>query len=193
MGFPKTTSNERIMTRLKEGDKAPDFCFDTPWETGREFHAGSAGKPSVLLFLRYIGCPVCGMEMAAYRRHIGLIEGKGARLFVILQSPAATIADGTGRQEWPYTVVCDPQGLIFRQYGVAAGGLLRYLHPAGLTAAVKATLKGFRHGKFEGRETQLPAVFIVAPDGSIQYAHYGAHVADVPAPAVVASHLAPGP
>lgn len=181
------------MTRLNPGDSAPDFHFDTPWESGREFRAGAAGKPSVLLFLRYVGCPVCRMEMADYRRHIDLIEGKGARLLAILQSPAAVIASRTGRHEWPFTIVCDPQGLIFRQYGVAAGGLLRYLRPAGLIAAVKATARGYRHGKFEGRETQLPAVFIVAPDGMIQYAFYGRHIADVPAPSVIAAHIHQGP
>ena len=86
-------------------------------------------------------------------------------------------------------IICDPQGLLFQQYRVAAGGLIKYLHPAGLIGAINATLKGYRHGKFEGKETQLPAVFIVTPDRMIKYAYYGKNVSDVPKPAVIASHI----
>lgn len=177
------------MTRLKEGDKAPDFRFDTPWEKGEKFHAASGKKISVLVFLRYLGCPVCRMEMAILKGGIGLIERKGARLFVVLQSPGVTIAGQTRKEDWPFTIICDPQEVIFKQYRVAPGGLLNYLHPAGLAAAIKATVKGYRHGKFEGRETQLPAVFIVSPEKKIKYAYYGRNIADVPAPAAIASRL----
>ncbi len=175
------------MTRFKEGDQAPDFQFDTPWDKGLEFHTISAGKPSVLIFLRYLGCPICQIDMATFKREINLIEQKGARLFVALQSSADTVAGLTGKDDWPFTIICDPQGVIFQRYRVEPGGLIRYLHPAGLMAAIKATLKGYKHGKFEGKETQLPAVFIVTPDRMIKYAYYGENISDVPAPATIAS------
>jgi peroxiredoxin len=177
------------MIRLKEGDNASDFQFDTPWEKGLGFHTISTGKSSVLIFLRYLGCPICQMDMASFKREINLIKQKGAQLFVLLQSSAATVAGLTNKEDWPFTLICDPQGVIFQQYRVAAGGIINYLHPAGLIAAINATLKGYWHGKFEGKETQLPAVFIVTPDKMIQYAYYGENISDIPKPAVIASHI----
>jgi hypothetical protein len=50
-------------------------------------------------------------------------------------------------------------------------------------------MQGYRHGKFEGHETQLPAVFIVGKDSMIKFAHYGRHLSDIPAPAAVAANI----
>jgi len=43
---------------------------------------------------------------------------------------------------------------VFQLYDVEAGGIIKYLHPAGLIAAIKATFRGFLHGKLkEGNTT----------------------------------------
>ena len=52
------------------------------------------------------------------------------------------------------------------------------LAPNVLKESVKATLKGYMHGKFEGDEFQKPADFIIAPDGKILWAHYGKDISD---------------
>ena len=80
----------------------------------------------------------------------------------------------------PFTIICDPQGQVFQIYGVEAGGIIKYLHPAGLIAAIKAVSRGFMHGKFEGKETQLPAAFAMTADKIIKYAHYGENISDMP-------------
>ena len=175
--------------RLKVGDKAPDFIFETPWEGGKGFYEAAGEKPSVLVFLRYLGCPICQIDMANLRREINLIEQKGAALFVVLQSPPATVSSATKKEDWPFTIICDPLGHLFHLYYVEPGGILKYMHPAGLIAAVKATLQGYRHGKFEGHETQLPATFIAAPDKTITFAHYGKHLDDIPSTATMAANI----
>ncbi|MFZ5569537.1 MAG: peroxiredoxin-like family protein [Thermodesulfobacteriota bacterium] len=174
---------------LKPGDKAEDFRFETPWDISRNFYSATAGKTAVLVFLRYFGCPVCRMEMADLKREIGLFNRKQAEVLVFLQSPPATLAIHANPEDWPFTIVCDPTGELFRLYGVETGGIFKYLHPAGLVAAVKATARGFRHGKFEGRETQLPAVFVVSREKTIAWAHYGKTIGDVPSPLAIANHL----
>jgi peroxiredoxin len=175
--------------KLRVGDKAPDFIFETPWERGRGFYEAAGNKPAVLVFLRYLGCPICQIDMANLKREIGLIEQKGARLFVILQSSPDVVASATKKEDWPFTIICDPKGDLFQLYHVEPGGIIKYLHPAGLVAAIKATLQGYRHGKFEGHETQVPAVFIVAPDKVVKYAHYGRHISDVPSPSTLAANI----
>ncbi|MEE9913528.1 MAG: AhpC/TSA family protein [Deltaproteobacteria bacterium] len=167
-------------SKLAIGDKAPDFKFATPWDKEITLYADAGNHPAILIFLRYYGCPVCQMEMASMKREIGPVAQKGARLFVVLQSAPETIVSLIKKDDFPFTIICDPQGKIFRRYGVEAGGMIKYLHPAGLLAAIKAISRGFGHGKFEGRETQLPAAFAMTADRLITYAHYGKNIGDMP-------------
>jgi thioredoxin-dependent peroxiredoxin len=175
--------------KLQPGDMAPDFTFETPWEKGLTFSDCAKGKPAVLVFLRYYGCPVCQMDMANLKNEISLFEKKEARLFIVIQSSPETVSSLTARQDWPFTIICDANGDIFEKYQVAPGGIIKYLHPAGLIAALRATSKGYRHGKFEGHETQLPAFFVVDSSRGITFAHYGDNIVDIPSPSVIASHL----
>jgi peroxiredoxin len=175
--------------RLRVGDKAPDFKFETPWERGGGFYEAAGNKPAVLVFLRYLGCPICQIDMANLKGEIGLIEQKKAKLFVILQSSPDVVASATKKEDWPLTIICDLKGDLFQLYHVEPGGIIKYLHPAGLIAAIKATLQGYRHGKFEGHETQVPAVFIVSPDKVVKYAHYGRHISDIPSTGTLAANI----
>ena len=167
-------------SKLTIAKKAPDFRFKTPWNDEVNFYDAVGNSPAVLIFLRYYGCPVCQMEMAKIKQEIELVSKKGGRVFVVLQSAQETLASLTNKEDWPFTIISDPQGKVFKLYGVEAGGIIKYLHPAGLIAAIKAVRQGFRHGKFEGKETQLPAAFAVAADKIIKYAHYGENISDMP-------------
>ena len=175
--------------RLQIGDQAPDFEFQIPWSPGQSFYGATGKNPAVLVFLRYLGCPVCQMEMALLKREIALFTQKGAQVYVFLQSTPESVARSSNQEDWPFTIVCDPYGLIFQKYNVAPGGVLKYLHPAGAIAAIKSILKGFRHGKFEGKETQLPAAFIVDAMKIVAFSYYGSHVGDVPAPETLSALL----
>ena len=160
--------------------KAPDFRFKTPWDDEVKFYDAVGNNPAVLIFLRYYGCPVCQMEMAKIKQEIELVSKKGGRVFVVLQSAPETIASLIKKNDFPFTIICDLQGKVFQLYGVEAGGIIKYLHPAGLIAAVKAISRGFRHGKFEGKETQLPAAFAMTADKIIKFGHYGKNISDMP-------------
>ncbi len=174
---------------LRVGDRAPDFKFESPWDRERKFYEKTGNRPAVLVFLRYIGCPICQLAMADIKRDINLIEKAGASLSVVLQSSSSNLSSVTKKEDWPFTIISDFKGDIFKQYHVEPGGILKYLNPAGFIAVIKATLKGYMHGKFEGRETQLPAVFVVAPDKIITYAYYGKHISDIPSLGTITEHL----
>ncbi len=178
-----------MSTQLKVEDKAPNFQFDTPWSSSQDFYETIQNQNAVFIFLRYHGCPICQMEMVNLKREIKLFKNKNARVFVFLQSSTATLTSLAKKEDWPFDIVCDPKGTIFQLYGVEPGGILRYLHPAGLIGAIKATGRGFIHKKFEGKETQLPAAFIVKSNKNIKYAYYGKNISDVPKPATLAGKV----
>ncbi|MCP4136727.1 MAG: AhpC/TSA family protein [bacterium] len=176
-------------TQLKAGDKAANFQFDTPWKSSQDFYNTIQNQDAVFVFLRYYGCPVCQMEMGSLRREIELFNQKGARVFVFLQSSTETLIPLLEEEDWPFDIVCDPKGTIFQLYAVEPGGILKYLHPAGLLASIKAMSRGFFHKKFEGKETQLPAAFIIKADRTITFAYYGTNISDVPKPSALAEKL----
>ena len=166
--------------KLAMGDNPPNFRFKTPWDDEVKFYDATGNNPAVLIFLRYYGCPVCQMEMAKIKQEIDLVRKKGGRVFVALQSAPEMIASLIKRDDFPFTIICDPEGKIFQLYGVEAGGIIKYLHPDGLITVIKAIRQGFRHGKFEGKETQLPAAFVLDTAKVVKYAHYGKNVSDIP-------------
>lgn len=174
---------------LKAGDKAPNFQFNTPWTSSQEFYQIIKDHSAALVFLRYHGCPICQMEMANLKRDIELFNRKEVRVFVFLQSTTQTLASLAKKEDWPFDIVCDPEGAIFQLYAVEPGGILKYLHPAGLAAAIKAIKQGYHHKKFEGKEKQLPAAFIIKSDKTIKYAYYGKNVGDIPTPLTLAENL----
>jgi peroxiredoxin len=170
---------------LTIGNKAREFRFKTPWDDEVNFFDAVGNNPAVLIFLRYYGCPVCQMEMAKIKQEIDLVRKKGGCVFVALQSAPETIASLIKRDDFPFTIICDPQGKVFQLYGVETGGIIKYLHPAGLIAAINAISRGFRHGKFEGKETQLPAAFAMTADKIIKYGYYGENIGDMPSLAIM--------
>ena len=172
-------------SKLTTGDSAPDFRFQTPWDNDANFYEACGNKPAVLIFLRYYGCPVCRMEMSKIKQEIDPARKKGVNVFVVLQSGPQTLASLIDKEYWPFTIICDPQGTVFQLYCVEPGGIIKYLHPAGLFAAIEAMRQGFRHGKFEGLETQLPAAFTVSADKVIVFAHYGENISDIPPLAIM--------
>ena len=44
----------------------------------------------------------------------------------------------------------------------------------------QAKSAGLEHGKYEGDELQLPAVFVLDRERTVTHAHYGKKVSDVP-------------
>lgn len=166
--------------KLTAGSAAPDFVFDTPWAKGLKLSAFSKKGTTVLMFLRYMGCPICQMKIAELKKEFAQFEKRSAQLLVVLQSTPANITPLCAESEIPFTIVCDPKERIFTLYGVAPGSIFGYITPTTITRAIQATRKGFKHGKSEGNEKQLPATFIIDKGGNIRYAYYGKNVADVP-------------
>jgi peroxiredoxin len=168
------------MKRITDGMDAPDFTFDTPWEKSLRFYdILKEGKNTALIFLRYIGCPLCQMKISELIRDYERFREQGITLMVVLQSTPENIKN-TIEQKVPFSIVCDPEQKLFSLYGVRAGSIFRYATPSVIKKAIRARKAGFAHGTYEGNERQLPALFIVDPHGKVVYSYYGKNVGDMP-------------
>ena len=162
---------------------APDFTFDSPWKKSLSFYDFLKGEKTILMFLRYMGCPICQMKIAELKNDWDEFKKNKLNVLVVLQSDAKNVIginEIVKENDLPFTIVLDPKEEIFQLYGVLPGPFFRYVTPTVIKKALKSKKLGFKHGVNEGKEMQLPATFIVDKKKKIKYAYYGKNVSDVP-------------
>ncbi len=181
------------MAKLTAGGKMPDFSFETPFTKDRRL-AEAAGKitgKTAVVFLRYFGCTLCQLDMQQYAKGYEEMTAAGGQMLLVLQSDPQKIAAQIGPDTFPYEIICDPEQALYKMLEIAPaksmaalGGDLKTVAKIG-----KATAAGFKHGEYEGEELQLPAVFVMTPDLTLTYAHYGKTAGDIPGPKELAELL----
>lgn len=172
------------MAKVKVGDKALDFTFDTIDKKGLKLSevVKNADK-TIIHFLRYYGCPTCQLDIRYYMDLVDDIKAKNAQLFVALQSKPETLQNALGEETLPFDIICDPDQEIYKLYdigSIADFGLADKDVMEEKIAAIKEF--GITHGEYEGNEQQLPALFIVDKDMNLDYVQYSVNMTDMPAP-----------
>ncbi len=171
------------------GMQAPDFKFNTAWESNLDFHRAIKGTKTVLFFLRYMGCPLCQYKISELMRDMDRFKALGAGFFIVLQSDPAVVKEHIGSEEISFKIMCDPNQELFRLYGVEPGNIFHYIAPSVIRQAIRASRRGFAHGVKEGNEMQRPAVFIIDENKSVTFAYYGKNIGDVPDNGVILDRL----
>ncbi len=95
-----------------------------------------AGQPAVVVFGRYLGCPICQLQMDDLKQGVDVLRSRGAKVFYVLQSPVATVTSASEEKDWPFEIVSDPEAKVFAAYQVPYGNPLKLVGP-GLTQAVR--------------------------------------------------------
>jgi peroxiredoxin len=169
------------MNRLQKGSFAPNFHYQTHFDTeSKEYFIESQDKKSILFFLRYVGCLVCQLDIKRINDNLSSFRNKNTEVFVVLQSTNESIETYMELQQIDFKIVSDTFSKIYNSYAVKKGNLFQFLSPKSIPKVIKSMKYGFRHGKFEGEETQLPAVFIVDENHKITYCYYGKSISDLP-------------
>lgn len=171
------------MERFKAGDKFPNLTVKTAYEPDRQVEDILEGK-TIFWVLRYIGCPVCRLDVALIAERYEEFQEKGAQVFVVMQSDKEHIRESLKDTELPFEIICDDDMNFYQTLMIEpaksmdelAGKMLDKLQKKGALADEY----GFEHGDYEGDEQQLPALFIVDENGVIDYAHYAEELIDMP-------------
>ena len=173
------------MAKINAGERLPSFKFNTHLRDDLESLSVLKGK-TVFWVLRYIGCTVCRYDVHLIAKRYDEFKAKGAQVFVVMQSDRDHVVNDLKATDTvlPFEIICDPDQKIYELLSIEparsmeelAGGNMDELRAKG--AAAKEA--GFVHGDYEGNEQQLPAMFIVAEDGTVEYAHYATNIVDMP-------------
>ncbi|WP_422734885.1 peroxiredoxin-like family protein [Micromonospora sp. WMMD558] len=138
-----------------------------------------------LQFRRFAGCPICNLHLRSVVRRHDEITAAGVREVVFFHSPADELLPYA--EELPFPLVADPERRFYREFGVEAGPR-SLLDPrawrAILLGVVLDVVAVLRRRQRPPRLRQpagrlgLPADLLVAADGRVLAARYGAHADD---------------
>jgi peroxiredoxin Q/BCP len=161
--------------RLRVGDRAPAVVLEALG--GARLECSRPDWPVVLSFARYAGCPVCQVHVGRIAAAMPQFRARSCGVWMVFQSTPEKL--GAAMAEWQpgFAAVADPSARLYGSFGVVTS-VAGYLHPRSLTALMRAIVAGKRHGRFEGRETQMPADFVLDASGGIRLAYYGRDVGD---------------
>lgn len=163
---------------LSVGEKAPLFTFHLISGLPVNMHR----QTTVLAFLR----PVTGSQP---RLAVNLLQeawprfdAAGVAVVGITQADLEFSRDFVPRYHVLFPMVCDTSGEFFQAYQVPHDrgylGSLRALRPSSLRAALDALNLGRAGAQLPS--SQLPAFFVVSPDGTVRYARYGTSITEQP-------------
>lgn len=176
------------MAKLSVGDKMPNFVFNTAYENGKTVKGVlSHKKKTIFWVLRYIGCTTCRYDVhvmaARYQDFLNL----DAQIYVVMQSEPVNVREDLKETPLPFEIICDTRMEIYQALEIHATACKEDRMPTDPVEIAKLEEKkkkikelGIVHGKYEGNEQQLPALFVVEQDGTVSYAHYAKNSIDMP-------------
>lgn len=165
--------------------KAFDFSYHSVDGDKKQLSAKvQEADKTVLYFSRYMGCPFCQVDMVELCEEYPRLREKNVQLLLVLQSAPETVRNQTLIKDFPFEVVCDPEGTLYRLYGVkTASSMLKMINPLDrkLWKKIRSLLKHkLKHGAYEGNEQQLPALFLLNHNMDLFYSHYAKSISDMP-------------
>jgi peroxiredoxin len=140
-----------------------------------------AGKPLLLMFHRYAGCPMCNIRLHRFAGEYPELRARGLEAVAFFHSPAKEIRKHAGGRQYPFLIAADPKFRVYRQYGVETSWprlLTSFARPSVYRDMGRALREGFLGGKMPLRIAKMPADFFIGPDTRIYVAYYGRSISD---------------
>lgn len=162
--------------RLQPGD--PLRHFRLPDIAGGTFDTRSlAGRPFLLSFFRYAGCPFCNLRMHDLVASVPSF-GPDFTVVAVFDSPLDNLVAHAEGHKAPFPVLADAAGEAYAAYGVehSAVGVLKSV--VRLQAMLRAMRLGYVPTTIQGRLDTLPAEFLVDRGGIIRVVHYAQDAGD---------------
>ena len=165
--------------RLEAGEAAVPFTAQTIDGTAVSL-SQFAGKPVLLMFLRYASCPMCNLHLHDLAKGYGDLRDRGLAVVAFFHSSARAIRAHAGGRGYPFPFVADPEFRVYRMYGVETSWprfLISIVKPSFYVSFFRSLLHGFWGGAAL-EMAKMPADFLIGPDGRLVVAHYGRDIGD---------------
>ena len=150
-------------------------------------------RPTALVFLRHFGCVFCRHHAVRLHRARQGFEDAGVGLAVIGMGTPEDAAEFRRIHGMELPVLVDPDRRIYERAGAKIATIDELLSPKVVARGIKHTILSrlrlgsvvVHQGRIRGHAAQLGGVLVVAPDGSVRYAHLSEDASDDPSPSEV--------
>ena len=156
--------------KFEVGKKLEPFCCDTICQDGVSAEDLTEGLPTMFLFLRYYGCRICQLDLRDLDLGYEAVRRAGGRVVAVLQSKREILEAAAEEKPFPYTVICDPDQKLYRQFEILPAADRDELKGGDAPKkSARAVEMGLVHGEYEGNELQLPAAVLVDGEMTVRY------------------------
>ena len=164
--------------KLQPGDAAPELRTNDYLGNPVRLHEFK-GRWVLLSFYRYASCPFCNLRVHKLSQQAKELQQLNLSLIGVFQSPPDAIAKHAGARDPVFPLIADPSQALYAQFGLETSwvGVLTGMIFK-MPTMMAAMFKGFLPGSIEGEFTQMPADFLINPDGIIVIAKYGTDLGD---------------
>ena len=128
------------------------------------------GQPLLLTFYRFAACPLCSVRLHQLIVLYPQFHTKGLQVLGVLRSTKEEIKRHLGKRNLPFILMADEAAHYYRTYGLPVNDFDQ-LFPPDKADQQSPILSGLNRRQAEVR--QLPADFLIRPDGIIHTAYYG--------------------
>lgn len=151
-----------------EGIRSDNPCWNSLSEAmtqgGRSLLEIADEKPTLVVFLRHLGCTFCRETLADIASRKEFLSEKGVQpVFVHMSEEAPETESLFARYEVEEIPrISDPERRLYRAFGLERGTVGQVMGlRAILRGAVTALFKGYGFGKVQGDPFQMPGVFLI--------------------------------
>lgn len=137
--------------------------------------------PTVVAFLRHVGCPFAEATFRELRDRAE--HHPQVRFLAVSHAPGRATAEwcgavtgGPGRVE----LLIDGDRRLYGRWGLGQGSLGHFLGRRSLTEVARLARRGIRNRHPVGTRWQTAGTFAVGDGGTVRYAHLPRHAGDLP-------------
>jgi thioredoxin-dependent peroxiredoxin len=179
-GYLYIDANANIPVKLQANQPLPDFMVKDV-KGNIISNSSLQGKKTIIIFERFVGCPVCNAHVHQLMQSYPNLKEKGVELVVVYESSPENLMRYATTEEIPFTLIADPDGTLYNTFGVtkSMGKVMKgFMFKGGKTVAQEGE-KAYK-GKYEkdGSMSRLTAEFLINTDGTIANAHYAKYLND---------------
>ena len=178
-GLPVVEGPSAPMER--DDHAAPDLEVTLSDGTSTRLSSFWKRGPLALVFTRHFGCPFARRQATLLRCDEDRLRAAGVTVVLVGSGTPAQGEVFRRELEVRFPVVCDPDRVLFKKYGLREMTLSDVLSPLVLAKTVKVIFDGGYGHKFgQGSESQLGGAFLIDTIGTVRFAHRAADAADHP-------------
>ncbi len=163
-GIAEVQQSPLIKNAVNVGDKAPDFTLPNAAGEPVKLYELLEQGPVVLNWYRGGWCPYCNLTLRAYQHRMDKIETLGATFVAISPEMPDSSLSTKEKNELAFTVLSDKNNRVAKLYNIVFklnDKVLAYYNKG-------ANFQSY----YEGGADELPlaATYVIAPDGTVEYA-----------------------